>query len=346
MIRRLNHVQRRSRVPHPWFRRVGIQLFANRLQQFQVRQLVPRPLQKQHRHTYFRQMLGPLRSRRLRRMQRKSKKHDPSHSLDLPFGRRLRSHPPSHRFSTRQQRQFRSNFPRCSHRRRHRRRQHRRLVRHFPPLLHIRKLIPQRRHSYPRQFARQCAHKRMPHPRARSMPQHQQPFRVGWPHQNSRDALAALHFNSQFSLCFHFWGQRLPPSRFLSCLELRNRLAHALALRALRLLHQKQLKLLHRGPATILQRQHFPRHDVHFRELFVIRQPVHALHFRKRLVVFLVCKFRRRQQRRRLRHRWIHRRRFRQQRFRSRVILVLQIHPRQIHVRGQKRVVRLNRFPK
>jgi len=132
---------------------------ANRLDQIPVGQFIPAPLQEQHGHFYFFQMLGPVDGRLSRGMQRKAIEDDPFHGRIGMRSEILRGHPPAKGFARCIQRQgsmgITGVMDRCGDR----------LMRYGrsvgPPLfiLFKRKIEPQGGHAGSRQGSRQLDHK-------------------------------------------------------------------------------------------------------------------------------------------------------------------------------------------
>jgi hypothetical protein len=162
------------------------ELRAHRTQQLEIGKRIPRSLQEQHRNRNLGKVLGSFCSRLVGRMQRKTEEHQSSHSLQRLLCGSLRGHPSPHGLATRQQRQAGSRLRRRSHCCSDGRGQNSRCVRNPPLLLHIGKLISQRRHTHPGQFAGQLLHKGVTHARPSPMCKHQEPQRLSRPTQQRR----------------------------------------------------------------------------------------------------------------------------------------------------------------
>src|SRR5215471_12368317 len=92
-------------------------------------------------------MVGACRSRTLRRVQRKAKKHQSTDALEQLLCRSLGGHSSSHGLASRKQRQARKRLCSHAHRTRNRRREDRGQVGGPPTLLHVRKVVSECGHA-------------------------------------------------------------------------------------------------------------------------------------------------------------------------------------------------------
>jgi hypothetical protein len=115
------------------------------VQEVQLSELVSIPLQEQHWYLDIKQMLGPLRRRLTRRMQREAKEYQPAHARQRRSRLGLRRHSPAERFASSEQWQAGSRLGGVLYCRPNRRLGHLRIVGPFGAVLHIEELIAQRR---------------------------------------------------------------------------------------------------------------------------------------------------------------------------------------------------------
>lgn len=174
VIGRLDYVQCHSRA----------KLIAYRPQEFEVGEWVARSLEEKHWQSDLLQVLRALCSWPIRRVKREAEEYQASNVAQAVFRSRERGHSSSKRLPAGEERQIRSRFRGGVYRRDDASREHSRLVRNFPPPLHIGKLESPCRYSFRREFARERLHKRMSHSGARAVRQHQQTFCVLWPQED------------------------------------------------------------------------------------------------------------------------------------------------------------------
>ena len=84
-------------------RRAAPELLADRPQQVQIRQLVARPAQEEHRHRDVREVVGPLRLGLARQVEREGEEDQAANALERRFRGRRRGHAPAEGMAARQQ---------------------------------------------------------------------------------------------------------------------------------------------------------------------------------------------------------------------------------------------------
>ena len=153
-------------------RRALAEPFRQRRQQREVRQRVAGSLQEQHRDLHVEQMLGALVRRLARRMQREAEEDEAADSRQRRRGLRLRRHAAAERLAAGDQRKRGRKLRGCGDGRAHGRVRELRRVGPLAPLLHVGKLVAQRRDAALAELGRDALHERVRHAGPGAVRQH------------------------------------------------------------------------------------------------------------------------------------------------------------------------------
>src|SRR5437773_8641216 len=100
------YVKRMIRILKQLQGRPGTEPLAERFQKFHTREIIPSPLQEEHRNLHIEEVLSPLRRWLPGRVKRKSEKHEAAHTVQRRCGLRLRSHSAAKGFASREKSQL------------------------------------------------------------------------------------------------------------------------------------------------------------------------------------------------------------------------------------------------
>src|SRR5262245_23941426 len=152
--------------------RAGAKSFAERFQEGQVREIITRSLQKQHRNFHLEKVLCALVRGVARRMERESKKHESAQSGQRRCGLRMRGHSAAKGLSAGEKWEVRNALCRFRRRRADRGMSEFWGVGPFRTALHVWELIAQRSDAALRQPVRDGGHEWMRHASASAVGQH------------------------------------------------------------------------------------------------------------------------------------------------------------------------------
>ena len=159
------HVERVVGVVEELQRRARAELGDQRLQQAQIRQLVARALQKEHRHVHVEEVLRALVRRLARRMQREAKEGEADHAGQRAERLRLRGHAAAEGLAAGDERQPGQTSCRFGHRRAHRGMRGGGRIGALAAALHVRELVAQGRDAALGQALCDLGHEGMRHAR-------------------------------------------------------------------------------------------------------------------------------------------------------------------------------------